>query len=262
MKKRVQYLVGMLFSCSLLTFAPVAVVHAVATENSSSGTSTSSSGSTAQSDTTSTKNKSFSDDVKELTTTEGKKKLLADRLKERVDTLKIKLTAAEQANLKAKCAAAQTKVKTLDGVVDKGLVNRGKAYEELLSHVDKIITKLEDGDVDVTELKKQQTELTAKVELFKADLAKYKVALADLKEVGCVADPAAFKAALETARTARETVATDAKAIRTYVTDTIKPTLKTLRASVEKKTSTDDASGTSTQNSTTTTTNTTTGGAQ
>ena len=49
----------------------------------------------------------------------------------------------------------------------------------------------------------------------------------------CVTDPTGFKASLETARTARQKVATDATDIRTYVTGTIKPTLAKLRQQLE-----------------------------
>ncbi len=45
----------------------------------------------------------------------------------------------------------------------------------------------------------------------------------------CAADPAAFQASLEAARIERAETAESAKAIRAFLSDTIKPTLKELR---------------------------------
>ena len=67
----------------------------------------------------------------------------------------------------------------------------------------------------------------------------------------CASDPTSFKASLEKARSLREQVTKDAQEIKSYVNDTIKPTLKEIRAALEAK-----------EKETTTTTNSTTGGTQ
>lgn len=49
----------------------------------------------------------------------------------------------------------------------------------------------------------------------------------------CAADPDAFKASLEASRTALAKLSPDAKDISTYMTETIKPILKTIREQLE-----------------------------
>lgn len=251
-----QFLVGALLVAPFLAFAPVVTAATTEAETSTSSTSPTTSDDTTK-EVEDEKKETFEQGLKKLVEAEGKKQTQADRLKAKTAELKIKLSAAEQAKLKASCVAAQAKVKTLGVNVDTGVINRGKAYDELLSHLDKIITKLKAAKVDTVELEKERTELKAKIDTFKTDLAKYKIALDDTKSLGCVADPSSFKTALETARSARTLVATDAAAVRAYVNDTIKPTLKTIRTTVENKKTTDESS-----TSDTTTTPTTTGGAQ
>lgn len=250
---------GILLVAPFLAVTPMV---AAETANSSSPT-TNSTTTTTTTKTTDTTTKTddvsetFEDSFKKLSDTESKKQTQADRLKARVTDLKTKLSAADQAKLKLKCVAAQVKVKELETNVNNGVTARGKAYDELLSHLDKAITKLKAAKVDTTELEKERTELKVKIDTFKTDLVKYKIALGDTKDLGCVADPSAFKASLEAARTSRTAVATDAAAIRTYVNDTIKPTLKTIKATVDK-----DPAASSAKPTTTTTTTTSTGGAQ
>ncbi len=250
---------GTLLIAPFLAFAPMAAAQG---SNSGSGAS-SGTGSTAasNSDSGASSNSATTDNMSktELETkiekefvTEGKKLTQADRLKARVAELKIKLTLAEQTKIKAKCVAAQANVKTLESRVDAGLPTRGKAYAELLDHLDKLIVKLKAANVDTAELEKERAALKGKIDTFSSDLAKYKLALDDLKVLGCVADPSAFKATLEAARTSRATVASDAAAIRSYVNDTVKPTLKTLKAEVDKSTSEDSSTDDSKAKTTTT----------
>lgn len=224
-----QLLVGVLLALPLLVITPL-----VAAENSASGSSATQSNTNSTTSSDDKSKETFEQEVKRLTESEDKKKSQADRLKEKIAELKIKLTTAEQTKIKLKCVVAQGNIRTLDARIDTGVVERGKAYNELLDHLDKAITKLKVSNIDTKQLEDERAVLAKKIDTFKKDLAAYKVTLADAKSIGCVADPSAFKAALETARTSRGLVAADAAAVRSYVTDTIKPTLKTIRETIEK----------------------------
>ena len=183
-------------------------------------------------------------DLLKMVEAEKAKVSQADRIKAYGTELKIKLTAADIARLKTKCVAAQGLVKALDTRVDNGITARSKAYDELLSNIDGLIVKLKAAKVSTTDLEAQRVVLKTKIDTFKTDLAKYKVALSDTHGLGCLADPSGFKASLEAARTARTTVATDALAIRTYVKETIKVTLKTIRENLAKTTNNTDTNST------------------
>lgn len=234
---------GLLATASMLLASPLAIA---ATTSGSGSTSGSNSGTTT---TTTTANKEESAEdpekaIEKLVEAEKAKQPQADRLKARIARLNIKLTAAEASKLKTKCVAAQGIVKTQEIKVNSGITARSKAYDELLDHLDKLITKLKSANVATTDLEAERTALKTKIDTFKKDLTTYKVALSDVQAQGCLADPTAFKAALEDARTARKTVADDAAGIRSYVNDTVKPTLKTLKASIDKTTTTDTTKAT------------------
>lgn len=163
----------------------------------------------------------------------------AERLAKRKAELKTKLDAVKQARIKNKCKASQGNLSSIRGRI-KGLeTSRSHVYENLVNRLTKTSQKLKDKGLDTAELDTQITELNTLIATFNTDLAAYKLAVGDLAEMDCVAEPIAFQASLEAARLARTKTADDAKAIRTYLADTIKPTLKTLRSLVEKESETE-----------------------
>jgi cell division protein FtsB len=173
--------------------------------------------------------------------TETKKKTgnegltLQQRLNKYKDQAKTRLNAVEKTRIQTKCKASQGVVSRVKGRITGLETSHARVYDNLVSRLTSLSTKLKAKDIDTTTLDAQITELKAKIDTFETDLAKYKEAVSDLAEMDCTADPDAFKASLETARTLRAQVAKDAQAIRAYLSDTIKPTLKAIRAEVEAK---------------------------
>lgn len=213
MKKRLHYILGLGLITPVLLWAPVAIAHA---EDSTSSNSNSSSQSQSSED--------------KHTLTEAEKTELKARLEKQKTELKIKLGTAEIALIKSKCTPNQTAISTLNTRVSTNVPTRTKAYESLSSHLNTLLGKLDAKNVDTTELKTELTTLQAKITTFNTDLTAYKQALSDAKNVDCTTDPAAFKAALQTARTARDKVVKDAADIKSYVSGTIKPTLQKIRS--------------------------------
>lgn len=234
MKKRLQIIAATLLLAGPLVVSPLAIA-----ESTTSGTSSSPSATTENENEAEKETETPEQEIKRLTEAEDKKDTKEQRIKSRVAEFKIKLTVAEIAKLKTKCVGAQAVLKTVETRVDNGVTARSNAYDELLSHLDSIIKKLKAANVSTTQLEEERTVLKNKIDAFKADLAKYKVALADTRAMGCAADPSAFKASLEATRAARKKVADDAAAIRSYVTGTIKPTLKALHDELDATKSTD-----------------------
>jgi len=168
------------------------------------------------------------------TTVEGIKK----RLEETKTELKTSLSTAEQEHIKGKCKIAQGVVKNVEGRVKEAETNRGNVHKNTVEGLTKLSAKLKAKGVDTTALDAEIAVLTTKVNTFKTDLATYKQSISDLKSVDCTTNPAEFKAALDKSRANREKLAKDIADIRSYVTNTIKPTLKTIRdnlATTEKK---------------------------
>jgi hypothetical protein len=85
--------------------------------------------------------------------------------------------------------------------------------------------------------------LQAKITVFNTDLTTYKQALSDLKLVDCATDPAAFQAALLTARASHDTLVKDSGDIKTYVQGTVKPTLTAIKTTLEASEKTTKTSG-------------------
>jgi len=219
MKQRIRNIIGATLFALVFSVAPLAVaVSSNADSTADTATTTSTSSDDSKVDT---------DPVK-----------LKDRLEGLKSSLKIKLNTAEQANLKAKCKAAQTITGKLNDRFGNSVTTRTKAYDNLSKHLTDIIAKLKEKGVDVTKLQSQSTELQAKIATHKTDLASYKQTLSDVKTTDCVADPTAFKAALTSARTAHDKLVADTVAIKTYVKDTIKPTLEEIRKTLEAQEST------------------------
>lgn len=198
MKQRLRYLVVAGASASILVAGPLVLVHAEDTSNST-------------------------EDAATTSTT------LKQRIEEHKNLFRIKLNAAEILALKGKCGSAQTKVRTYQTKVNANVPARVKAYQNLHDHLERLVSRLKDKGIDTATLEQQLTTLDEKIQTFKDDLATYKQDLSDLKDVDCIADPDGFQAALEAARADREKLSTDTLDIKSYVKDTIKPTLQQIR---------------------------------
>lgn len=152
------------------------------------------------------------------------------RVAERKEALKTRLTAVKQARLKNRCKASQGKLGSLQGRITGLETSRAHVYKNLINRLMRLSEQLTTHNVDVTELNNQITELTALTEAFTTDVTAYKTVVTDLATMDCESDLEGFQASLESAREARAKAAESAKAVRTYLTSTIKPTLRELRA--------------------------------
>lgn len=212
MKSKVRTLFNVSLLALLLTFTPVVVIAQGTEENTSNETPQT----TAVEDTESTGD-------------------LKSRLEKRKAEMKTKVDAAKQARLKSRCKASQGNLSSISGRI-KGLeTSRSQVYQNLLNRLNKLSEKLAAQELDVAELNTQITELSGLITTFNTELAEYKQTVADLAEMDCVAEPIAFQASLEAARTARAETAEAAKAVKAYLKETIKPTLSQLRAQITKE---------------------------
>lgn len=170
------------------------------------------------------------------TTTEQKpltadeQKELRARLDKRKAELKTKLSTAEQTKIKTKCKSTQGNLSSLSGRIKGVETSRTEVYGGLVARLSILSNRLQNQNIDNSALKANIAELQNKITVFNTDLAAYKQAVEDLKNMDCAADPTAYKASLEAARAALTKVKTDAAAIHTYVKENIKPTLQDVRS--------------------------------
>ena len=156
----------------------------------------------------------------------------------RKEALKIKLTAKEEQRLKLRCTSAQGKVRSMQGRIKGYDTSHTAVYGGLAERLTKLVDTLKAQDVDTTQLAAQVAVLTTKSNTFKSDLATYKDDISDLAEIDCKTDAVGFKAALEAARTKQAALRQQAVDIKTYVKETIRPTLQTIRKQLAQETTT------------------------
>ncbi|HSX46953.1 MAG TPA: hypothetical protein VLF87_03130 [Patescibacteria group bacterium] len=237
----------------LATLLAVPVLSTVAIYAEGSGSSSGSNSSESSSDNKTTaeattptnstdSNQATSDDIKGL----------ADRLAARKAELKTKLTTLEKTKITTKCVAAQGLISSVKGRVKGIETSRGEVYKNMVDRLTDLSGKLKAKNVDTTALDADIATLQGKITTFNTDLATYKQAVTDLSAMDCKSDPDGFKASLDAARSALTKVSQDALAIRSYVNDTIKPLLKTIRDQLAKtESSENNATGNSTSQGTT-----------
>ena len=163
------------------------------------------------------------------TTTTTAAETITQRVSKYKLALKTQPTVAEQAKIKANCKAAQVKGRVLSTQITQKVVIRSAAYVTVTGKLDTLITDLKAANVDTAKLETERDELQKLITTYGTDLKTYQENIADMNSVDCLTDPTAFKAALESARTSQAIVLKDIKAIRTYVNDTIKPTLQDIK---------------------------------
>jgi hypothetical protein len=160
--------------------------------------------------------------------------------KSRIEQYKLKLTAALTAAAKSRiterCVAAQAMVKGRTTANAAITTARERTYTKIVSDLEAVIAGAKAKEADTTTLEANLTALQAKITAFKSANTTYQQALSDLAALDCKADPTAFKAALESARTDQKAVFQAAADIRSYLHDTVKPTLKALKDSLKTTT--------------------------
>lgn len=157
----------------------------------------------------------------------------------RVDTykkeLKETLTNAVKLRIAERCVASQGIVKvksTNNSAITK---TRNDAYEKVVANLKAVAAAAQKKNINVNTLNANVQALETKVLAFQAANTTFQQALGDLAAVDCKTDPTAFKAALETVRKDQLAVFNAAKDIRTYLKDTVKPTLQAIKAQLESQ---------------------------
>lgn len=169
-------------------------------------------------------------ETKQVQLSDSQKQEMSKRVQKRKSESKQRFSALQQKRIQTKCKNAQVPVRAAVGRLQTIQTNRTKAHANIVEKLRKLETKLENKGIDTTQLSTQITELEAKVATFNTDLAAYKQIVEDVGNMeDCSTDPVAFGTSLEDARSALQKVHDDAQAIRSYVKETIKPTLKTIK---------------------------------
>lgn len=162
----------------------------------------------------------------------GRSQDRAARLQEYKEKNAERLSQAKQNRLVARCKNAQTKIATLSQNVATVTANRQSVYTGVVERLKRLSESLVAANVDTTALDSAIAELESKQEAYAQIVDAYQLTLTDLAEMDCEADPEAFQAALTAARNERQEVFKSSQEMRTFIQDSIKPILTTIRQSL------------------------------
>ncbi len=222
MKTRIKYLIAIIFAAPILAFGTSALIYAnqVAAESSTSSDTKTPVVKPAEPTVTNNTEHDPSVDPKGI----------LDRVNQHEAELKTKLSTLDMLKIKSKCKVEQVgNISSLSGRVKGIETSRNEAYTNLQSKLNELEIKIKTKGIDTTKLDAEVIVLKSKIDKFKIDIAAYKQAVSDLKNIDCVANPTGFKAALDATRTMHDNLAKEGVDIKTYVNDTIKTTLKDIR---------------------------------
>lgn len=169
------------------------------------------------------------------TTAEDKVAKLKERLQERKDEIHTKLTEYKKNRLKSRCKNAQGKLTSANARIKGVETSRKQVHENLLNRLTKLSGQLKDKGLDVTELNSQIETLKGMIADIELEISDYKQAVSDVVEMTCADDPEAFRASLDVAKEKLKAIKASSAEIRAYLKDTIKVTLKALRAQLESQ---------------------------
>lgn len=108
-------------------------------------------------------------------------------------------------------------------------------YNKLKDNLTRIINKLSEKGLDVTELKADLQTLDTKIKKFSTDYQAYITKLGQTKGFACGNSEGNFKSKLEESRSALKLVLEDAKDIQKFYKDEIKPDIQKLREQLKQK---------------------------
>lgn len=139
------------------------------------------------------------------------------------------LSRAEQERIRLRCSVAQTSIKNLQGRIGDVQTKRLNAYDSILSSLNGLLSRLDAQAFESSDLQTDVDELSSKVSAFRQTLSSYKQAVDDMVIIDCAQDPTTFQAALQSARQNHQNIMIETGEIRTYINNTIKPTLQAIR---------------------------------
>jgi hypothetical protein len=147
--------------------------------------------------------------------------------------LKETVTDDEKKHISDKCVSAQEIVKKKQDDNNAAETSHLEIYNTIVTNLQALSTTLASKGVAVKTLNIEIASLQLTIKNYIADDSAYKQALNDLALLDCKTDPVAFKATLEDARTKQKIVLSDAVAIRSYLSNTIKTTLVAIKDTVK-----------------------------
>lgn len=154
----------------------------------------------------------------------------AQRLAQRKKEQNIKLEKRDQARIEQRCVSAQTAITSLQQQLSEPINTRHKQYKNIDAKVWIAVGQLKLAGQDTFTLEKHQISYNKQRAQFEKLTTEYVQTLDDAVVINCKADPAGFKALIETARSYLDQIRAQSDAIRTTTVNNVKPELNNMGA--------------------------------
>ncbi len=149
----------------------------------------------------------------------------AQRLEQRKQEQQVKMDKKEMDRLSGRCINVQSLIRPLQQATGQTVSKRTSTYQKIDAKLWVVIGQLKLAGKDTFKLEKQRTELAGKAAAFQTVSAQYQQTMDDILIINCQADIVGFKSLLETVRAYHNQVRTGSADVRSFVLDTIKPSL-------------------------------------
>jgi hypothetical protein len=154
---------------------------------------------------------------------------LEQRIQARESKIKDKLTVAQEARIKARCASAQIRVTAAEKVATKHHDAQDKKISAVISKLTSFAQKQKDSGADTTALETAIGDISKQNQSVDDAYQSYISALEDTAAVDCQADPSGFKVSLTDARQQFESLKSARKQLRQNLKDELVPALKSFK---------------------------------
>lgn len=166
---------------------------------------------------------------------EAKKTTIQERIQKRNAAMEKKLTQAQLTMVKNRCAMAKGMITSVQARTKTFKSSRVERYETAVTKLSALSAKLKAAGIDTTAFDTQVAEAKKRAETFEAAVETFKQSVDDLAAMDCAADPEGFVATIRSGVDERKAVLEAGRSFRTYIRETLKPTLKAIRTELAAK---------------------------
>lgn len=157
---------------------------------------------------------------------------LEERTNQRKQARQIQLDPTQQQHIQTHCQASQLHLSRVSDRILGTTIRRKQTYDSLISRLSGLSEKIQATQVATADYDKIVQELQSKVQAFYTTVDNLEIAVNDLANLDCQADPVGYQATLEEARSLRTQTVQNMSDVSNYLRSSLKPELQDIRNQV------------------------------
>jgi len=167
-----------------------------------------------------------------FTDTDEKRAGRSERLQSYRRRYRANISEAKIEAVRQRCEAAQTVAQAYAQRLEDVRLTREQAYAALITRLTSVVDRLENTNVDRTQLDLAVNDLTTESVAFTANMKDYQSMIEDIAIVNCIDNTEEFYAGLQVSRQMRSEMRATSQRLRTFVREDIKSILSTVRSEI------------------------------